>query len=311
MRRIALSRTVVLILILTGVLFLLLIPTVPGQEDADGHITVQLDTSTIEIDRGMQTSYWITIENTGGITETVNIEFKGDYRNYAYVDRTSIPVGPGMKRQINMTIYALDDVEPGTYTLIITATSVETEVTGSYTVEVVVKEEASSFNSNWIFLIIPILLIPVIVGFITYKIINNMQKSFKVHEVFIVYNDGRLIRHFPESEDKEEDISISAMFTAIQEFIGDSFDYSEEGEGYLTELVFGQIKVFIERGPHFHIAIVAKGEPPKELRAKMTKIKEEIETRFEKELEEWDGDQEPFEDIQDITLDEELFMLLK
>jgi hypothetical protein len=38
----------------------------------------------------------------------------------------------------------------------------------------------------------------------------------------------------------------------------------------------------------------------------MKDIRAGIEERFEEELEEWDGNLEPFEDILDITLDKEL-----
>ena len=278
-----------------------------GQVDRD-ELEISLDTEKIEVVEGRQGEYWITIKNNGNEVVNVDITFDGSYEEYAWVNRTRIPLGPEMERKVFMRIYApIDSVEPGTFTLIIIASAVESNATASVTVDVEVTEEPSNFNYTWLYILIPIILIPLIVGFITYRVIVDMQKTFKVFEVFIVYNDGRLIKHFPEHEEKEEDISISAMFTAIQEFMNDSFEYgSLEDQGYLSEVVFGNIKVYIERGAHFYIALVTKGEPPKDLRKRMNGIREGIEERFEEELAEWDGNLKPFEDLLDITLDQEL-----
>jgi hypothetical protein len=307
MRQDVVGHKLVIIALLVILLTLVLSFSATGQVDNEG-LEISLDTDVIEVVEGRQSEYWITIKNNGDEVINVDITFDGSYKDYAWVNRTRIPLGPDMERRTFMRIYApIDEVEAGAFTLIIIATAVESNATASITVEVEVTEEPSTFDMTWLYLLIPIILIPLIVGFITYRIIVNLQKTFKVFEVFVVYNDGRLIRHFPESVEKNEDISISAMFTAIQEFMTDSFEYGpEEVQGYLSEVVFGNIKVYIERGEHFYIALVTKGEPPKDLRKRMTGLREGIEERFEEQLEEWDGNLEPFEDILDVTLDQEM-----
>ena len=278
-----------------------------GQVEDEG-LSVSLDTSNVEIVLGHQSDHVLTVENKGDIILNVTIKFEGDYRGRAWVERYNVPVSPGKSREINMIIYApIGEVEKGNHTLVITATALETGDTDSYTVWVQVKEEEEEADLTWLFILIPVILVPLLVGFITYRVIVNMQKTFKVFEIFIVYNDGRLMRHFPENEENEEDISISAMFTAIQEFMNDSFEYGpEEEQGYLSEVVFGNIKVYIEKGVQFYIALVTKGEPPRDLRKRMKDIRQGMEDRFEEQLEEWDGNLESFEEIVDISLDQEL-----
>ncbi len=285
-----------------------LLPAVVGQTQ-DQSISVSLDREKIEVAQGGQSSYWITLTNNGDELIYVDISFDGEYKFHAWVNDTSVPLLPDMTRQIFMTVYApVDLVEPGTYTLVISAYAQKYNETTSITLAVEVTGDGSAIDPTWLFILIPVILIPVIVGIATYRIISRMQKTFKVFEIFIVYNDGRLIKHFPVNEDNEEDVSISAMFTAIQEFMSESFEYNEprEEQGYLSEVVFGEIKVYIERGIKFYVALVTKGEPPKDLRKHMGDLREGIEKHFEDELVEWDGDLDPFEKLTDITLDEEL-----
>jgi hypothetical protein len=309
MRQDVVGPRLIIIALLVVLLTLVISFSATGQVENGGEgLRVSLDTSNVEIVLGHRSDHVLSIENLGDDTQNVTIKFDGDYKLHAWVESYYVPVGPGQTRSINMKIYApIGKVEEGNYSLIISATSTETGATDSHTVWIEVKKEKEELNLTWLYILIPVILIPLIVGFITYRVIVNMQKTFKVFEVFIVYNDGRLIKHFPEREEKEEDISISALFTAIQEFMTDSFEYGTvEDQGYLSEVVFGNIKVYIERGVLFYIALVTKGEPPKDLRKRMNDIREGIEERFEEELEEWDGNLEPFEDILDVTLDQEL-----
>lgn len=267
-------------------------------------LSVSVDQPVMKIVQGHQEAQWITIRNNGTAPLEVSLYLSGDYKRSAWVDQTLVNIPPGKSARINMTVYALDEVEPGTYTLEIYANPLSSNLSASCTVSIVVMAPSVSQDTNPWYLL-PLLLIPLIAGVITYRVMTRMQKVFKVFEIFLVCNDGRLIRHFPEDSDRTDDISKSALFCAIQDFTKEAFDYAgEQSGGYLREIVFGDIKVFVERGPKFHIAVVTKGTPPKDLRQRIMGIMSSVEERFGEVLVEWDGDLAPFEDIAQIGLED-------
>lgn len=57
---------------------------------------------------------------------------------------------------------------------------------------------------------------------------------------------------------------ISAMLTAIQEFVRESFGV-REGEG-LEAVQVGELSVWIEQGPHAILACIVRGSAPPELK---------------------------------------------
>ena len=61
-----------------------------------------------------------------------------------------------------------------------------------------------------------------------------------IDEVFLMYRDGRLIKHFTRrlKPDVDQDI-LSGMLTAVQEFVKDTFR-GEEGE--LDQMKFGRLR---------------------------------------------------------------------
>jgi len=285
-------------------LVLLCLP-VASCAQGQGPLSVSVDQPRMELVWGYQKALWITIFNNGTTIQTINLILDGDYKQQAWVDQTQVTILPGQRARINMTLYApLDKVRPGAYTLIIWAKATSANLSAQCLVEITVREPSRS-DSFSIWYLLPLLLVPLIAGLITYRIMTRMQRMFKVFEVFLVYNDGRLIRHFPETIDKEGDISKSALFSAIQDFMSEAFDYEGSGgEIYLREVVFGQIKIFVERGPTFYVAVVAKGDAPKDLRKKISDILSSVGGRFEDVLEDWDGDLTPFEDIVDVNLED-------
>jgi len=112
----------------------------------------------------------------------------------------------------------------------------------------------------------------------------------KIHidEAFLIYKSGSLISHcvIERRSDIDEDI-FSNMLTAIQEFIKDSFREVEDAP--VKKIEFGKQKIMIERGELVYLAVVYNGF---ETRRNLQPIKdatEEIEKKYKKELESWDG----------------------
>lgn len=110
----------------------------------------------------------------------------------------------------------------------------------------------------------------------------------KLQELFIIHNDGRLIcRVGAESIEggMDEDV-VSAMFTAIQEFIKDSFKDEPEG---LKNLEIGDSKIAIEKGKWIYAAMIYKGWPPKSVFKDFKLFVRELEEAYDADIQFWDG----------------------
>src|SRR2546422_3019285 len=78
-----------------------------------------------------------------------------------------------------------------------------------------------------------------------------------IEDVFLLYNDGLLIKHETRrlKPDVDSDI-LSGMLTAVQAFVKDSFR-SEDAE--LNEMTFGQMHILLGRGKWLILAAVIGG----------------------------------------------------
>lgn len=103
-----------------------------------------------------------------------------------------------------------------------------------------------------------------------------------VKDIFLIYNDGRLIRHLTNEYDPTQDSDVlTSMFTAISSFIEDSFK-----KGIRT-IEFEDQRISIEQKKHFYLAMVASGD--KSVRTRLADLASRIEHKYHKVLGEWDG----------------------
>jgi hypothetical protein len=109
-----------------------------------------------------------------------------------------------------------------------------------------------------------------------------------VDEVFFMYNDGRLIKHFTRrlKPDMDEDI-LGSMLVAVQDFVKDSF---RDQEGILDEMKFGRFQVLLGRGKHIILATIVLGDEVEPFRPQIAKCIEDIEEKYGDVLEDWDGE---------------------
>ena len=129
-----------------------------------------------------------------------------------------------------------------------------------------------------------------------------LQKSllFRVEEAFLIHSDtGLLISHVGARADDSRDL-VSGMFTAIQDFVADSFgDPDSESDGTASDQLgrfqVGDHDVWLFHGPQAYIAVVIGGSIPGEYRENFHAVLEEIHERFGRELEAFDGDSEPLQ----------------
>jgi predicted GH43/DUF377 family glycosyl hydrolase len=120
----------------------------------------------------------------------------------------------------------------------------------------------------------------------------DKDRSFVVEEIYVVYNDGRLMCHQARAERTSVDTDLfGGMFTAIQQFIHDSMG-GEAGKGtQVGRLDYGENRILVERGNYVFLAVIIFGEEQETLREAMRDAINRIEGSYAGVIEKWSGDQ--------------------
>lgn len=126
---------------------------------------------------------------------------------------------------------------------------------------------------------------------------------YRVEQVFLIHKDtGLVIQHLEADEVISQDPDmVSAMLTAIQDFVRDSFGGGQD-EG-LENLEFGDRSVWIEQTSHIVLAAVVWGNAPVELRKVLDETVTAIQFEHIDALRTFDGDTAPFESAKERLSD--------
>jgi hypothetical protein len=126
------------------------------------------------------------------------------------------------------------------------------------------------------------------------EVVLRNTVHYRVEQVFLIHNgSGLLVEHVGLGEVIDEDTdAFSAMLTAIQDFVRDSFSKGKEQDIHTVET--GERVIWIIPGPYAYLAGVIWGAPPLELKHTLESTLEEIHGTFGAELEPFDGDRTSF-----------------
>jgi nitrous oxidase accessory protein NosD len=114
--------------------------------------------------------------------------------------------------------------------------------------------------------------------------------KYVINDVFLIFNDGRLVTHLTgsgEASKIDKDI-LASMLTAIQEFVKDSFSGREKSS--LQEMKYGDQTIIIERGIFAYLSTVVRGNVTEKLKDDMKEALRHVEKKYATILENWDGD---------------------
>ncbi|MBD2776974.1 OmpA family protein [Iningainema tapete] len=117
---------------------------------------------------------------------------------------------------------------------------------------------------------------------------------YRVEQVFLIHKKtGLLLQHTvaPRVAAQDPDL-VSAMLTAIQDFVKDSFSVKKSDT--LQSLEFGELTIWIEESPQAVLAGIIRGNAPQELRLVFQEAIEKIHLKFGKEIYDFTGETEPF-----------------
>ncbi len=114
--------------------------------------------------------------------------------------------------------------------------------------------------------------------------------QYRIEQAYLISRDNGLLighAHHEASRIKDSD-AVSAMFTAIQDFIKESF--SPDRSGRLETADMGEFTLWAVHGPHALLVCVIRGVPPRTLRADLSAILERIHFRYGDAVREYTGD---------------------
>ena len=142
----------------------------------------------------------------------------------------------------------------------------------------------------------------------------NMSNPFKgssnngkplVEQVFMIYDDGRLIAYVSLGREKEIDRDIlGGMLTGVMNLLSTVFVNQEAGEKEIEKYKFelGERSIILDMGNHFFLAIVLMGREDEELRLKAKAVVSDIEREYRSALEDWDGEMKDFKGAEDYII---------
>ena len=123
---------------------------------------------------------------------------------------------------------------------------------------------------------------------------------FSVEHLFLIHRKtGLLLAHVARDDATTRDPQlVSAMLSAIQDFVRDSFDDAGTGgtggRG-IDSLRLGDLLLWCEEGPSAFLAAVIHGNPPPMLRTQIGETLGAIHSEWHAELDDFQGDTDPFE----------------
>ena len=126
---------------------------------------------------------------------------------------------------------------------------------------------------------------------------------YQVEQVFLIHKDTGLVLQHVEAKtavSQDPDL-VSGMLTAIKDFVQDSFGGQKDEA--LDTIHVGDRSVWIEHGSHAILASVIRGNPPIDLHVTLRDALAEIHFKQSEEMEKFEGDATPFEEIRYILDD--------
>ena len=121
---------------------------------------------------------------------------------------------------------------------------------------------------------------------------------YRVEQVFFIHSEtGLEIAHVVNEGVESQDAGmVSAMLTAIQDFVRDCFISGKDGD--LESFQHGEYTFLVEKDARAYIACMVRGTPPADFRERMRGVLETMLIEYAEPLEEFSGDTTPFLGVQ-------------
>ncbi|MDH3271870.1 MAG: hypothetical protein OEN56_11080 [Gemmatimonadota bacterium] len=127
------------------------------------------------------------------------------------------------------------------------------------------------------------------------EIVLRRSLLYRVEQLFWIHREtGLLLAEAVEHDVATRDPEIvSSMLTVVRDFVRDSMDVGEHDA--LDAVTVGELRVWVEPGPHAMLAAVIRGHPPESLRGRLSDVLDGLHAQYQTELEGFDGELGPFQ----------------
>jgi len=270
--------------------------------DNDGAIGIAYH--KITLDRTVPT---VTFDSNGGhvtlneaVTVAVNatdnvglisvwLHYKIDNGTEVMVQMTSV----GTANHFEGQIPGVNHTATITYWVVAFDSSQNNHTTGLHQILVMAAQVAALQDSTWLWLI-------VLAALIIAALLYLRGVAAAVEEVFIIYQDGRLMAHQTRRlKPGMDDEILSSMLVAIQSFVKDSF--KDESATHLARLDFGKKKILVEKGELVILAVVLHGDRVGKVPQRMKQVMQAMDEQYSSVIRNWDGDLEKVRGIKDMA----------
>ena len=270
--------------------------------DNDGAIAIAYH--KITLDRTVPT---VTFDSNGGhialneaVTVAVNatdnvglisvwLHYKIDNGTEVTVQMTSV----GTANHFEGQIPGVNHTATITYWVVAFDSSQNNHTTGLHQILVMAAQVAALQDSTWLWLI-------VLAALIIAALLYLRGVAAAVEEVFIIYQDGRLMAHQTRRlKPGMDDEILSSMLVAIQSFVKDSF--KDESATHLARLDFGKKKILVEKGELVILAVVLHGDRVGKVPQRMKQVMQAMDEQYSSVIRNWDGDLEKVRGIKDMA----------
>lgn len=124
--------------------------------------------------------------------------------------------------------------------------------------------------------------------------------NYRVEHVLLIHQEtGLLLKAVNLDQQTQNDADlISSMLTAINDFVGDSFQIGQDGlKEQLQTVSTDSFNLLIKPGPSAIIVAAVTGNPPQQVNEQLQITLEDIHRLYIDELKQFDGDNAPFENL--------------
>lgn len=124
---------------------------------------------------------------------------------------------------------------------------------------------------------------------ITDKVVFEELEHATFADIFAINGAGLLLaKAMPDGEGLDADI-FAGMFSAVQDFVRDSFRRGSGETGALGRLEYGDMKILVEHGRRIFLVAVLRGQEHRDMRAMLRNSLAEMEDVHGETLDSWSG----------------------
>lgn len=138
------------------------------------------------------------------------------------------------------------------------------------------------------------------------QFVVSQTYNYRVEHVLLIHQKtGVLLKSVDLDPQSKNDVDlISSMLTAINDFVGDSFEISKEGLKEQLQMVStDNFNLLIKPGPSAIIVAAVTGNPPQKLTNKLQITLENIHSLYIDEFKQFNGDNDPFDNAENQLRD--------